>query len=135
MKSDKELFELFRRNEYGLNERPSPNAWRRLERRLDNHQKRQRLNFRRILSMAAALVFIIFIVGLLSIYTKDEAARYDYHTQYLAPPKVEPKMTVHHTQKRVSRSYEYQKKITKSIQEGNPEKKLVPNPRVAFSTD
>lgn len=125
MKSDKELFELFRKNEFGLNQKPSPSAWRRLERRLDQHHSQQRHQFRRILSMAASLVFLIFIVGLLSLYTKSSVKTYDYHTQYLQ--SVEPTRSPAKTSKLIKLSYQYQQSIKNPIQEGNPDKKLFAN--------
>lgn len=124
MKSDKELFDLFRKNEYGLNQKPSANAWRRLERRLDDHQAQQRHNFRRLFGMVAGLAFIIFIVGLLSVYTQDGSPTPNYHTQYLQP---EQDAEMPQTTNLVNLSYQYQEKITKSIPEGNPQKKLVAN--------
>ncbi len=126
MKSDKELYELFRRNQYGLNERPSPNAWNRLERRLDAHQNRQRQAFRRTLSMAAGLVFIVFIVGLLSLYSNGKADKWDYHTQYIDQtieangPADQADMV-----KMVNLSHQYQAQLAGKIDEGNPAKKLV----------
>lgn len=60
---------MFRNNQHKLTERPSARAWDRLERRLDNHQQEQRRGrvvlFRQ-LSMAAAVVFLIGVVGLLA---------------------------------------------------------------------
>ena len=53
--NQKELFNLFRDNQHKLDQKPSNQAWRRLESRLDAHQNRTRISFVRHLSMAAAI--------------------------------------------------------------------------------
>ena len=61
---------MFRNNQHKLNERPSARTWDRLERRLDNHrheqQRRGRVVMFRQFSIAAAVLLLIGVVGLLA---------------------------------------------------------------------
>ena len=73
--NDKSLFELFRRNEYKLNERPSPRTWDRIERRLDNHRRRPLHVIRRTLSMVASLAILVVLLFILSMYGREKNAK------------------------------------------------------------
>ena len=81
MKSKKDIFDRFRENQHKLNEMPSPQAWRKLESRLDVHQNRSRSSLYRSLAMVAAvttLVAVSFVVSLLmeQQQTNDAMAAY-----------------------------------------------------------
>ncbi len=58
---------LFHDNQYKLNERPSPQAWRRLERRLDEHRRQHKSALYRYLGAAAAVVALLAVISLLGI--------------------------------------------------------------------
>jgi len=67
MKPQDKTFELFRKNQHKLNERPSLHAWNKLERRLDQKERlaiRQKPTFSiyRIMMMAAAAIALVFFV-------------------------------------------------------------------------
>lgn len=66
MQPNNELFDLFRQGQADLQEQPSKASWRRLERRLDTHQRRSRLSFRRNASIAAAIAVVIGLTFLIS---------------------------------------------------------------------
>ena len=70
MKPKKDIFDLFRDNQHKLNERPSHEAWGKLESRLDQHKDRNRSSIYRILSMAAAVVGLVFFVSVISLMLK-----------------------------------------------------------------
>ena len=66
MKPQDKISDLFRKNQHKLNERPSLQAWNKLERRLDQKErpKRQKSPFSiySIVMMAAAAVALVFFV-------------------------------------------------------------------------
>ena len=72
MKPKKDIFDLFRDNQHKLNERPSQEAWGRLESRLDQHKDRNRTSLYRILSMAAAVVGLVAFVSVISFMLTSE---------------------------------------------------------------
>ncbi len=67
MTQHKDFFELFRENSHKMAESPTPRTWRRLERRLDAHQRHSRYQASRIMGMVAALLALVVLIGLLSI--------------------------------------------------------------------
>ncbi len=121
MKSDKEFFELFRKNQYKLNERPSPKTWQRLEKRLDNHYQRQRFASRHTLSMVAALALLIVATFFLTI--GPVASNEDYTTQFLEEVDQKAESDI---QQLVDLSHRYQDRIREEIKEGDANKKLMP---------
>lgn len=66
MKPNNDIFELFRQAQSDLDEQPPQASWRKLEQRLDAHQKRSRLSFRRNISLAAAIAMLIGLTFLIS---------------------------------------------------------------------
>lgn len=66
MEPNNNFFNLFREGQSELNEQPPQASWRRLERRLDAHQRRTRLSFRRNISIAAAIALVIGLTFLIS---------------------------------------------------------------------
>lgn len=68
MKPQDKTSELFRKNQYKLNERPSLQAWNRLERRLDQKErtiKRQKpiISIYHLMMMAAAAIALVFFIS------------------------------------------------------------------------
>lgn len=76
MKANKDIFDLFRKNQHKLAERPSPIVWRRLERRLDAHQRRNQRSLYRQLSMAAGLLILLGFIALISLSTNKKSNDY-----------------------------------------------------------
>ncbi len=66
MNRHKDFFELFKENSHKLSERPTPRTWRRLERRLDSHNRQNRYQNNWTLGMVAAVLGIVACIGLLT---------------------------------------------------------------------
>ena len=58
--------QFFRTQAEQLREAPSRATWKRLERRLDTHQRRSRFNFTRALGMVAAVLLLLVFAFLFS---------------------------------------------------------------------
>ncbi len=67
MARNKDVFDFFREREGQLSEAPSAHTWRRLERRLDNHQQRNRRSLFRALAMAAGVMLLALVIVLISL--------------------------------------------------------------------
>ena len=127
MKSDKELFDLFRKNQYGLNERPSANTWRRLERKLDNHRlQSHRLVLRRTLGMVAGLAFLVVALFMLTLPVQNRHLSQGAAPQFWEdlPHSSEPASNVRHL---VELREEYQLHKAPSIPEKSSRNKIIPN--------
>lgn len=130
MNRQKDLFDLFRENQHKLDEAPSAHTWRRLERRLDNHHRRRRprLAGSRMLSMAAALLLLAVITFLFSLIVEKR------NPAYLALNQNRPLPMEDLTYTDVDRgayqvvefTRQYQDRLAKPIEEGSPNKRLVP---------
>ncbi len=69
MKNKDKVFDVFKDNQHKLNERPSLQAWNKLERRLDQKSKqkiRPKFSIYAIVMMAAAAVALVFFVTTIS---------------------------------------------------------------------
>lgn len=55
----KDIEDIFRKSEHRLAQRPSANAWRKLDSKLDKHRSRSRLSVVRVMSMAASLLILV----------------------------------------------------------------------------
>lgn len=65
MKQKDNIFDLFQQNQHKLKERPSLQAWNKLERRLDQKSRKSikpKFSFYRIAMMAAAAVALVFFI-------------------------------------------------------------------------
>ncbi len=74
MEERDKIYDLFRRNEHKLAEKPSRRAWDRLEDRLDRHQQqttRQISGWYRYGGMVAAVMVLVLTASILSIYTQQ----------------------------------------------------------------
>lgn len=67
MRRESTLFNLFRNNEHKLAQQPPGEVWRRLEQRLDTHQRQGRRFMYRYLSMAAAVLLLVGLTFLISL--------------------------------------------------------------------
>ena len=67
MTRKRDVFDFFRDNQHRLNEAPSAHSWRRLDRRLDAHRRRNRPSRYRVLGMVAGILVLVILVGLVSL--------------------------------------------------------------------
>ena len=125
MKRHKDLFDLFRDNQHQLEERPPLQTWRRLEQRLDNHQRRGRISLYRSLAMVAGVLALAVLIILMTLVV-------DRQQEYLSgtPQQLEDLQSSEADNATAYRVVEftrtYQDRMANPIEEGNPEKKLVP---------
>ncbi len=76
MNMQKDLQSIFRERQHLLDENPSPQAWRRLERRLDIHARRHhRAGLRRNMAMAAGIFALVVFIGLMGLHFGGEQLR------------------------------------------------------------
>ena len=117
MKREDKLYDLFRKNQYKLEEMPSPQSWDRLRKRLDDRRDtRPQLSFYRTFAMVAAAVGLILVATTVfnlpkpikkQVYGMEEVPNY--------PPEVLQKAVeahryrIHHAQA-----------LQKGIEEGDP---------------
>jgi cytoskeletal protein RodZ len=66
LKSKKDISALIQENAHKLEDRPSKDAWKRLENRLDEHKSKRRFSIYRIISLAAAVIGIVGFVSVIS---------------------------------------------------------------------
>jgi len=126
---NKDFFDLFKENSHKLAEQPTPRTWRRLERRLDAHQRVNRNHTHWTLGMVAAVMGLVAIVGLLTI-TFDAKFSQTVALEDASPRYLE-ELAVTDSEKEISpvRVVEYQRHYqekTSSITEGSRERKLKP---------
>lgn len=65
MKQKDKIFDLFQQNQHKLEERPSLQAWNKLERRLDQKSRKRikpKFSFYSVVMMAAAAVALVFFI-------------------------------------------------------------------------
>lgn len=67
MKPKKDIFQIFRENEHKLNQKPSPQAWRKLERRLDARRHQGRSTLYRHSAMAAGVLALVALISLIAV--------------------------------------------------------------------
>jgi hypothetical protein len=120
MENKDNLYELFRSNEHKLHEYPSTDAWRRLEKRLEEHRRRRRFSFSRTLAMAAALTLLVGLIALFTWTAGDKAPASSAQIEEITQTSGNGL----YAQNLVLRAY-YQ---TSHAEEGEPNKRLVVNP-------
>lgn len=76
MEPKKDIFDLFKENEYKLAEQPAPLVWRRLERKLDSSKKRSAPALNRQLhgqmGIAAAILLLFTVVTIMVLVLPDK---------------------------------------------------------------
>ena len=125
MNSKKDIFDLFREKQHLFDERPAPKTWRRLERRLDAHQRRSRISLYRSLGMVAGVLALVAMIALISLLVDQQ--RRDYlsdRPQQLENLEVPENETMAHQVVEFTRSY--RDRTAKPIEEGEASRKLVP---------
>lgn len=65
MRRQPDIFDLFRDNQHKLSQRPSPRAWRRLERGLNQSPRAKQTYWLRQWSLAAAVVLLVGLTAII----------------------------------------------------------------------
>lgn len=125
MNRERDIFDFFRDNQHQFNERPSPRAWRRLERRLEAHQRRGRRSLYRSLGMVAGVLAIVALIVLLSVLVDQRrAGSLTGAPQQLEDLRLSERDATAYRVVEFTRSY--QDRMSRPIEEGNANKRLVP---------
>ena len=77
MKKDKDIFDLFREREPLLAEKPDSHTWRRIERRLDRHDRstnRKGQGHSRRILLGSSLLLVTVLTGALAVFVLHQAA-------------------------------------------------------------
>lgn len=130
MKQQKDLFDLFRESKHKLDEAPNPQAWRRLEKRLDTRRATRGSSIYRIMAMAAGVLLLIGVFSLLPALEQNVAE--DSAMAMNNPPSEMEDLVVDPNSdqeiiKVVEFSRQYQDRMAQPIEEGSSTKKLVPS--------
>ena len=125
--SDKELFDLFRKNQYQYQERPSSNTWKRVERKLDSRISRTRVAYRNTLSMVAALAVLVVVMFLLTMTAEKSASADSFSKPKYLEDLTVPEESRNDAKTLVELSNQLRKHPFKPISEGEGGKKLIPN--------
>lgn len=128
MKHKKDIFQMLKDNQHKLNERPSPQAWRKLERRLDARRNRGRSNLYRNTSMAAAVLALIAVISLIAVLV-DQKTGPDYLAINQSGPVQLEELTYTDVDMEALKVVEFTNEITNrgaNITEGNRDQLLVP---------
>ena len=134
MKSNKDISDLIRDNQHKLEERPNPRAWKKLEERLDQQEKKEkkpkRILLYRRLAMAAAVVAMVAVISLLNMQSNSSdmaKAEANISTQDQFAQNLEPVYSKENNN--VRQVIEFRRKLkdryTNPIQEGTQTKKLL----------
>ena len=126
--NQKELFNLFRDNQHKLDQKPSNQAWRRLESRLDAHQNRTRISFVNHLSMAAAIAALLALIFAISIFldhgNHHNMAEREQQLNFVLE-ELDQRDADEGALKVVEFSRQYQDRMRNPIEEGTEKKKIV----------
>ncbi len=124
MKIKKTISGLFRDNQHQLNEKPSPQAWRRLERKLEDHRRHQKVSIlRQATSIAAVLALggLITLLGLLFDSQKPNALALNNYT----PEQLEDLQVSDNEDIRIAEYIRtYRDRLTQPIAEGDFTKRI-----------
>lgn len=131
MKQSKDIFDLFRESKHKLDEAPSPQAWRRLEKRLDTRRVHRGGSIIRIMSMAAGVLLLIGVFSLLPALEQnspeEEVLALNNPPSEMEDLVVDPAESDQNIIKVVEFSRQYQDRMVQPIEEGSSAKKLVPS--------
>ncbi len=128
MGKQREISDFFKQHESELSEIPSRAAWKKLERRLDAHQKRNRLGFLKTFAMVAAVLLLVvftFMMTTLSVKNQHLMAS-DVQAIAQAEPistqEIDPEVY-----KEVEFTIKFKDRMTNPIEEGEESQELIVN--------
>lgn len=138
MKQSKDIFDLFRESNHKLDEAPGPQAWRRLEKRLDTRRASRGNSLYSIMAMAAG---VLLLIGVFSLLPALDKPKLDHEAVAMNTPPSEMEDLVvipadddQNIIKVVEFSRQYQDRMVQPIEEGSSAKRLVPSKQVNGET-
>lgn len=123
MREPKDISSLFQNRDQELSEAPSRASWKKLERRLDAHQRRSRLSFIRSLGMVAAVLLLTVFVFLFSLFGNSNQAEHAGQVvalEFIPTQEIDPE-----AYRVVEYRLKYEDRMQMPIEEGTPDNKLV----------
>ncbi len=126
MNRQKDIFDLFRENHHKLEERPPLHTWRHLEQRLQQHRRRHRLTLYRSLAMVAAVLVLAVFVALVSSMLHRNPDHRMTRNEPLELEALPSGMQDVAAFQAVEFSRSYQENPSRTIEEGSPDRRLVP---------
>ncbi len=122
-----DLEKLYRANQHKFSERPSKDAWTRLEHRLDDHYGRRhnrRMNSQYPLAMVAALLILVVMIGSITILlNKQQGSIFNSQSASIEFEEM-PYEEVPSVQEVIEFTKRYQERLAKPIEEGDDGKKI-----------
>lgn len=129
MKHQKDITELFTTSQHKLTEQPPARAWRRLERRLDQHARHQRQMRQRPYLIAASILFIsAILMGLVLVIDQQQEAMMAQEQNRLKSMEllVSQEDDLQKANQVIAYNKQVQSHLAKPIEEGVANKKLLP---------
>lgn len=126
MQRQRDLFKYIQDRKEEFNEHPSHAAWRKLERRLDNHQQRNRSTLFRSLSMVAGVLLLVGFAFLFVLLT-DNMGNQSTNADYALGVELETldvELTPE-TYEVVEFALKHRDRMSNIIDEGTPDKELI----------
>lgn len=114
--------DFFRSRQEELNEMPSRAAWRKLERRLDKHQKRSRLSYSHSFAMVAAVLVLVvfaFLFSMLNLAQDSKMGTASIQVEPISTQDMDPE-----AYKVVEYTLKYRDRMSNIIEEGPEDGKL-----------
>lgn len=129
MSERKKISDLFKDNEFKLQEQPSGRAWRLLEDKLEQRRKRHRLQVFKQYAAAAGLALLVALVGLLSWISNQPAPQALAENAKIEIPLEDlPQSTEVEPLTRQVAALSRQYEQSPQIEEGQAVQKIVPRP-------
>lgn len=122
MTKPKDMEDYFRSRQDEFNEVPARAAWKKLERRLDKHQKRNRFNYSRSFAMAAAVLLLVvfaFLFSMVDLAEDTPIGTASIQVEPISTQDMDPE-----AYKVVEYTLKYRDRMSNIIEEGPEDNKL-----------
>jgi hypothetical protein len=122
-----DIEKLFRANQHKYSEQPSPEAWNRLEHRLDDHfgrRRSRRMKPQRPMAMAAALAILIVMVGIITMLTADKKSIFINQQASIHFEDIKTTDNAENVMEVVEFTRRHKERLARPIAEGDEDKKL-----------
>lgn len=129
MKPKKDIFQILKENQHKLNQRPSKQAWRRLEQRLEERRNQGKYSFYRHTSLAAGILALVALISLIAVLV-DQNSKPNYLAINQPGPVQLEELTYTDVDMEALKVVEFTNQVTNrgaNITEGNRDQLLVPS--------